>query len=99
MRTVVANSRAVIGRGPRGPGFGQQRGFAQVRGHPTRHDVGIGRAAVGCHGPVGRCVIEAQAAAESLPESLAEAQPWIRPLASIQSGIRDAEALRLGLDN
>ncbi|TNF90106.1 MAG: hypothetical protein EP301_01690 [Gammaproteobacteria bacterium] len=42
---------------------------------------------------------EAQAAAESLPESLAEAQPWIRPLAAIQSGIRDAEALRLGLDN
>ena len=42
---------------------------------------------------------EAQAAVDSLPESLAEVQPWIRPLASIQSGIEDAEALHMGLSN
>ena len=42
---------------------------------------------------------EAQAAMNTRPESLAEVQPWIRPLASIQSGIQDAEALRLGLSN
>ena len=42
---------------------------------------------------------EAEAAVSTLPESMAEAQPWIRPLASIQSGIEDAEALRMGLSN
>lgn len=42
---------------------------------------------------------EAQAAVESRPESLADVQPWIRPLASIQSGIMDAEALHMGLSN
>ena len=42
---------------------------------------------------------EAEAAVRSLPESLAEVQAWIRPLASIQSGIEDAEALHMGLSN
>jgi septal ring-binding cell division protein DamX len=41
----------------------------------------------------------AEAAVKSLPESLADEQPWIRPLASIQSGITDAEALRMGLND
>ncbi len=42
---------------------------------------------------------EAQAAVDTRPESLAEVQPWIRPLASIQSGILDAEKVNLGLSN
>ena len=42
---------------------------------------------------------EAEAAVKTLPESLADEQPWIRPLASIQTGIVDAEALRMGLSN
>ena len=42
---------------------------------------------------------EAEAAVRSLPESLAEVQAWIRPLASIQSGIEEAEALHMGLSN
>jgi len=42
---------------------------------------------------------EAEAAVKSLPESLADEQPWIRPLASIQTGIVGAESLRMGLDN
>jgi septal ring-binding cell division protein DamX len=42
---------------------------------------------------------EAEAAVKSLPESLADEQPWIRPLASVQTGITDAEALRMGLND
>lgn len=42
---------------------------------------------------------EAEAAVSTLPESFAEVQAWIRPLASIQSGIEDAEALHMGLSN
>lgn len=40
---------------------------------------------------------EAQAAVGNLPESMADVQPWIRPVESIQTGIVDAEALRMGL--
>ena len=42
---------------------------------------------------------EAKAAADSRPESLTEVQPWIRPLATIQSGILEAESLHMGLSN
>lgn len=42
---------------------------------------------------------EAQAAVASRPESLADVQPWIRPLAGIQAGITDAESLHMGLPN
>ncbi len=42
---------------------------------------------------------EAQAAVDTLPETMADVRPWIRPLSSIQTGITDAEALRMGLSN
>jgi hypothetical protein len=42
---------------------------------------------------------EAKAAVDSRPESLAEIQPSIRPLASIQNDIMEAESLHMGLSN
>jgi hypothetical protein len=42
---------------------------------------------------------EAQAAVDSRQDTLADVQTWIRPLSSIQTGITEAESLRLGLSN